>query len=82
MIYYVQGSTNTLSDFLIFLWPVKYLYGVNISLRQRVTLITMFSFGIIICIAGSARIYYTHRYLTHYDVFCAYFVPDFAHLKY
>ena len=81
LIYYIQGSTNTLSDFLIFLWPAKNLYGVKISVRQRITLITMFCFGVIICIAGSARIYYTHRYLTHYDIFCTYFIACPVHIR-
>ncbi|KZM24329.1 hypothetical protein ST47_g4538 [Ascochyta rabiei] len=68
-IYYFHSVQNTLSDFLIFLWPAKDLLNVKVSLRQRVTLICMFSFGVIVCIAGAARLYYTHIYLHSYDVF-------------
>ncbi|CAI6299405.1 unnamed protein product [Periconia digitata] len=69
-IYYFYTGQNTLSDFLIFLWPAKELSNVKISFRQRFTLITMFSFGVIICIVGLARVYYTHLYLTDFDTFC------------
>ena len=76
-----------MSDFLIFLWPIKDIPSVRISRRQRITLISMLSCGIMyvaelilpsfsklvlidvsVCVAGSARIYYTHLYLYSYDV--------------
>ncbi|KAF2628780.1 hypothetical protein BU25DRAFT_466602, partial [Macroventuria anomochaeta] len=68
-IYYFHSAQNTLSDFLIFLWPARDLLNVKVSLRQRVTLICMFSLGVIVCVAGVARLYYTHVYLHSYDVF-------------
>ncbi|ORY17072.1 hypothetical protein BCR34DRAFT_451881, partial [Clohesyomyces aquaticus] len=68
-IYYIQGANSTLTDFLIFLWPAKNLMEVKISLRQRITLIAMFSFGLIVCVAASARVYYTWAYLNNYDIF-------------
>ncbi|KAL6709653.1 hypothetical protein ACN47E_001081 [Coniothyrium glycines] len=68
-IYYFHSAQNTLSDFVIFLWPARDLLNVKISLRQRVTLTCMFSLGVIVCIAGSLRIYYTSLYLESFDVF-------------
>ncbi|KAF2646758.1 hypothetical protein P280DRAFT_416305 [Massarina eburnea CBS 473.64] len=68
-IYYFYTGQNTLSDFLIFLWPAKELVAVKISPRQRYTLISMFCVGVVICIAGLVRVYYTHLYLTHFDTF-------------
>ncbi|KAL5381811.1 hypothetical protein DPSP01_006994 [Paraphaeosphaeria sporulosa] len=68
VIYFFWSAQNTLSDFFIFLWPVKDIASVRISRRQRITLISMFSCGLIVCVAGSARIYYTHLYLYSYDV--------------
>ncbi|PVH95173.1 hypothetical protein DM02DRAFT_732020 [Periconia macrospinosa] len=56
-IYYFYTGQNTLSDFLIFLWPAKELSNVKISFRQRFTLISI------------ARVYYTHLYLTDFDTF-------------
>lgn len=83
-IYFFWSGQNTLSDFLIFLWPIKDILSVRISRRQRITLNLMFSCGIVcvphsmrvdselmqasVCIAGTARIYYTHLYLYSYDV--------------
>ncbi|KAJ8118592.1 hypothetical protein OPT61_g464 [Boeremia exigua] len=68
-IYYFHSAQNTLSDFLIFLWPARDLLNVKVSLRQRVTLTCMFSLGVIVCVAGVTRLYYTHVYLHSYDVF-------------
>ncbi|KAL1799857.1 hypothetical protein ACET3X_000199 [Alternaria dauci] len=68
-IYYFHSAQNTFSDFVIFLWPARNLLNVQISLRQRVTLTSMFSLGVIVCIAGIVRLYYTHRYLESFDVF-------------
>ncbi|KAI8933452.1 hypothetical protein NX059_010066 [Plenodomus lindquistii] len=68
-IYYFHAIQNTVSDFVIFLWPAKDLLNVKISLRQRVTLTCMFSLGVVVCIAGSLRIYYTSVYLGSYDAF-------------
>ncbi|CAN9098189.1 unnamed protein product [Alternaria alternata] len=68
-IYYFHSAQNTFSDFVIFLWPARNLMNVQVSLRQRVTLISMFSLGVIVCIAGVVRLYYTHQYLVSFDVF-------------
>ncbi|KAF2727135.1 hypothetical protein EJ04DRAFT_479509 [Polyplosphaeria fusca] len=68
-IYYVYSGLNVFTDFLIFLWPAKDLAAVQISFRQRVTLISMFCFGVIICIVGTVRAYYTWLYLNEYDAF-------------
>ncbi|KAH6633208.1 hypothetical protein C7974DRAFT_167617 [Boeremia exigua] len=68
-IYYFHSAQNTLSDFLIFLWPARDLLNVRVSLRQRITLTCMFSLGVIVCVAGVARLYYTHIYLHSFDVF-------------
>ncbi|KAI4664705.1 uncharacterized protein J4E79_003003 [Alternaria viburni] len=68
-IYYFHSAQNTFSDFVIFLWPARNLLNVQVSLRQRVTLTSMFSLGVIVCIAGVVRLYYTHLYLVSYDVF-------------
>jgi hypothetical protein len=45
-IYYFHLAQNTLSDFLIFLWPARDLLNVKVSLRQRITLTCMFSLGV------------------------------------
>ncbi|KAI4943455.1 hypothetical protein J4E91_009365 [Alternaria rosae] len=45
-IYYFHSAQNTFSDFVIFLWPARNLLNVQVSLRQRVTLTSMFSLGV------------------------------------
>jgi hypothetical protein len=55
---------------LIFLWPAKDLASVQISVRQRITLITMFCLGVIICIAGLFRVWYISIYIPSWDFLC------------
>ncbi|KAL5118778.1 hypothetical protein ACEQ8H_003281 [Pleosporales sp. CAS-2024a] len=69
VIYYFHSGQNTFSDFVIFLWPAKHLVNVQISPRQRITLTCMFCLGVIVCIAGIVRLYFTHLYLISYDAF-------------
>ncbi|KAF2732919.1 hypothetical protein EJ04DRAFT_496088 [Polyplosphaeria fusca] len=66
-IYYVTGALNVFSDFLIFLWPAKDLAKIQISLKQRIILILMFTIGILVCVAGCFRIWYTWIFINTYD---------------
>ncbi|KAH7406368.1 hypothetical protein DE146DRAFT_777507 [Phaeosphaeria sp. MPI-PUGE-AT-0046c] len=66
-LYYTTSCLNILTDFIIFLWPAKDLASVQISLRQRITLITMFCLGVIICIAGVCRVWYISIYIKSWD---------------
>jgi hypothetical protein len=61
---------------LIFLWPAKDLASVQISVRQRITLISMFCLGIIICIAGLFRVWYCSVYLNSWDFLCTYYLAN------
>ncbi|KAF2265896.1 hypothetical protein CC78DRAFT_542861 [Lojkania enalia] len=70
-IYYSTGCLNILSDFLIFLWPAKGIWKFRIPYKQRVTLIAMFTLGVVVCIAGICCLWYTSIYANSYD----------AHLK-
>lgn len=46
-IYYTHVTQNSLSDVVIFLWPAKELLTIQVSFRQRVTRICMFSLGVV-----------------------------------
>lgn len=65
----VTSSLNTLSDLLVFLWPAPKLWDVALPKRQRVCLITVFSLGCIVCIAGIVRIAYYPTFFASKDVF-------------
>ncbi|KAF2430786.1 hypothetical protein EJ08DRAFT_696998 [Tothia fuscella] len=62
-------AVNSLSDFLIFLWPARTLSGIRLPPAQRFGLIFVFSIGVIICIAGVFRIWYLTVYFDSYDIF-------------
>ncbi|KAF2004749.1 hypothetical protein P154DRAFT_571952 [Amniculicola lignicola CBS 123094] len=69
IVYYTSGCLNILSDFLIFLWPAKDLWEIRISRKQRVILISMFSLGVVVCVAGACRVYYIYKFIQSYDAF-------------
>lgn len=39
------AALNSLGDLLVFLWPVKFLFKLQMPLKHRLELITLFSFG-------------------------------------
>ena len=84
-VYYSMGIWNVITDcqypyyhcrhvltrtVLVFLWPVQGLANIQISLRQRVTLIIMFAIGVIACVAGVCRLWYLSILLHSYDQLC------------
>ncbi|KAJ1323237.1 hypothetical protein MN608_11383 [Microdochium nivale] len=55
---YVNAALNSASELVVFLWPIKPLWKLQLPAQQRVGLVTLFSMGVIICIVGILRIYY------------------------
>ena len=69
-LYYSTGIPNVVSDFAIFLWPAKDLGRLNVAIKQRVTLVLMFCLGIVICVAGVCRLWYSPIVAKSYDILC------------
>ncbi|KAF2639815.1 hypothetical protein P280DRAFT_50006 [Massarina eburnea CBS 473.64] len=46
---------NSISDFLVYLWPAKPLWSLQLPLKQRLGLILLFSVGCVVCVAGINR---------------------------
>lgn len=63
------GAINTVTDFLVYLWPAKYLWRIQLPLRQRIGLVFVFTCGLVVCIAGVIRLVYLNRYFTNIDLF-------------
>ena len=62
------GIINTLIDFVIYLWPVQYLWNIQVPLRQRIGLVFVFTCGVLVCVAGVFRLAYLDRYFTNIDL--------------
>ncbi|OCK81255.1 hypothetical protein K432DRAFT_450572 [Lepidopterella palustris CBS 459.81] len=52
------AAFNSFSDFLIYLWPARMIWRIQLPMQQRIGLIFTFCFGSLVCIAGIFRIYY------------------------
>ncbi|KAF2838723.1 hypothetical protein M501DRAFT_934971, partial [Patellaria atrata CBS 101060] len=61
------AALNKLTDFLIFLWPCRTLWKVQLSPKQRIGLVLTFACGSIIYVAGIMRMWYFEVYLESPD---------------
>ncbi|KAF2866789.1 hypothetical protein BDV95DRAFT_598677 [Massariosphaeria phaeospora] len=62
------AALNSFSDFLVFLWPTRELWSLQLPLKQRVGLIVIFAVGSIVCVAGICRMYYLKVYFDSNDL--------------
>jgi len=62
------GALNVVSDFLIFLWPVKPLWQIKLPLSQRIHLISVFSLGVLTCIGGILKLIWGQQYFQSWDI--------------
>ncbi|KAF1969850.1 hypothetical protein BU23DRAFT_475610 [Bimuria novae-zelandiae CBS 107.79] len=62
------GAINTLTDFIVYLWPAQYLWRIQLPLKQRMGLVFVFTCGLVVCIAGVSRLVYLNRYFTNIDL--------------
>lgn len=63
------GAINTVTDFLVYLWPARYLWRIRLPLKQRVGLVFVFTCGLVVCVAGVLRLIYLDWYFTRIDLF-------------
>ncbi|KAF2463195.1 uncharacterized protein BDR25DRAFT_298502 [Lindgomyces ingoldianus] len=63
------AALNSLSDFLIYLWPAKPLWSLHLPLKQRIGLISIFAVGCTVCVAGICRMYYLEVYFDSFDLY-------------
>ncbi|OCK83484.1 hypothetical protein K432DRAFT_290959, partial [Lepidopterella palustris CBS 459.81] len=65
--YLASGILNSVSDFLVFLWPARSLWQIQLPLKQRLGLIAVFASGCIVCVAGIVRLWYIQVVFTSSD---------------
>jgi len=53
-----SGILNSVSDFIVFLFPAKMLWNLQIPTKQKVGVIAVFSSGSIVCVAGIIRLWF------------------------
>ncbi|KAL4933705.1 uncharacterized protein BDV17DRAFT_66395 [Aspergillus undulatus] len=61
------AAINSITDFMVYLWPIHYLWKVKLSLPKRLGLIVCFGVGALICIAGVVRITWQVKFANSWD---------------
>ncbi|KAL4941709.1 hypothetical protein BDV06DRAFT_222847 [Aspergillus oleicola] len=61
------AAINSITDFMVYLWPIHYLWKVKLSLPKRLGLIICFGVGVLICIAGIVRITWQVKFANSWD---------------
>ncbi|KAL7772140.1 hypothetical protein CFE70_002093 [Pyrenophora teres f. teres 0-1] len=64
----VIAALNSFSDCVVYLWPAKPLWSLQLPLRQRIGLICLFGIGLLVCITGILRMYYLKVFFESYDM--------------
>ncbi|KAG5659904.1 hypothetical protein KAF25_003426 [Fusarium avenaceum] len=55
-------SLTVFTDFLIFLLPLKSIWGLNMNRGKKIGIIISFCFGFVTCLFALARVVFTHGY--------------------
>jgi hypothetical protein len=64
-----QTLTTVLTDFLVFVLPLPTLYQLRLPDAQRIVLLVLFSFGVVVVVASCMRTYYVwHVVVETWDV--------------
>ncbi|OCK75112.1 hypothetical protein K432DRAFT_429625 [Lepidopterella palustris CBS 459.81] len=63
------ACSNSVSDVLVYLWPARTLWTIQLPLKERMGLVFIFAVGCIVCVAGICRIWYFHIFFSSYDTF-------------
>ncbi|KAI1528787.1 hypothetical protein PtrSN002B_009401 [Pyrenophora tritici-repentis] len=64
----VIAALNSFSDCVVYLWPAKPLWSLQLPLRQRIGLICLFGIGLLVCVTGILRMYYLKVFFESYDM--------------
>lgn len=63
----LTGALNSVTDFAVFLWPVKTLWQIQLPLLHRCSLVVAFGIGCLVCVAGVVRAWYMEVYFASDD---------------
>ena len=64
-----HAAITAIIDFFLWVLPLPTLYHTNLPLSQRIALMILFSFALVVIIAGCIRTYWTHYVVEEtYDV--------------
>lgn len=61
-IFYSHAGINIVTDFVIYILPMKMLWGVVRPKKDKVGLVIVFAIGIFVCLAGIIRLWAHARY--------------------
>ncbi|KAL6234387.1 hypothetical protein BDW75DRAFT_231153 [Aspergillus navahoensis] len=65
--YIAVAAINSIKGFMVYLWPIHYLWKVKLSVAKGVGLMICFGVGVLICIAGLFRITWQLKFANSWD---------------
>ncbi|GME23701.1 Integral membrane protein [Neofusicoccum parvum] len=68
-LYTTAAALNSLGDLLVYLWPVRFLFKLQMPLKHRLGLIILFSLGCCVFAVSLLRITYLPSTLSSIDIF-------------
>lgn len=64
-----QTTVTVLTDFIVYILPMPTFYNLKLPMGQRIALMVLFSFGLVVVVAGCIRMYWVHHVVEEtYDV--------------
>lgn len=63
----VFGIFNTINDFMVLALPIPIVWKLQLPIKQRIAVISIFSISFFACIAGIIRVAYSKVYVQSYD---------------
>lgn len=64
----VFGIVSAINDFMVLALPIPIVWKLQLPIKQRIAVISIFSISFLACISGIIRVVYSSRYVRSYDL--------------
>lgn len=69
-IFYSHAGINIVTDVMIYIMPMKMLWGVRRPQKEKIALMVVFAMGIFVCLAGIIRLWALQKTSVSVDSSC------------
>ena len=64
----VIGILGTINDFMVLALPIPIVWKLQLPIKQRIVIISIFSISFLACFSGIIRVVYSSHYVRSYDL--------------